>query len=236
MNFLDIVNQVRSEAGVAGGDLTTLQTGLNAESTRFVNWAKSEWRRLQAESDQWRFLRVDGEFQTTAGQSVYTAQQAQATDDATDTGTAILADWVPSSFRVSTVGASYRDESILVWYQAWEDFRDVYRYGSARTTQGRPVSVTQDPQRRLHLGHVPDAAYVITYEFVRTPQELVLDDDEPIMPARFHEVVVYRALRAYGIFTSAPEVIGRADEVLNTLNVALVNDQLPAVLHGPPLA
>jgi len=57
-----------------------------------------------------------------------------------------------------------------------------------------------------------------------------------LCPARFHDLIAYRALRAYGIFMSAPEVISRADSVIDTLAADLANDQLPAMMTGNPLA
>jgi hypothetical protein len=45
--FLDLVNLARSEAGVASGDLATLQTGLTLESNRFKNWVKNAWNDIQ---------------------------------------------------------------------------------------------------------------------------------------------------------------------------------------------
>lgn len=233
--FLQLVNTARSEAGLASGDLTTLQSGLSAESKRFVDWVRGEWRRIQSSHPDWQFLRVSGEFTTTANQFKYTPQQAKATSDGTDTGTAILADWKRDSFRLSTQGASYADEAIL-GYQPFDVYRNMYQYGAMRSVRSKPVLFAVDPQKNLVLGATPDAAYVVNYEFYRTPQELSADGDVPLCPDRFHDLIAYRALRAYGIFMSAPEVIGRADSMIDTIYPDLANDQLPPMMSGNPLA
>lgn len=233
MTLLELVNLARSEAGVADGDLTTL-SGANAEAARFKVWVQREWLRLQAEQPNWEFLRLSGEFPTVAGQAEYTPQQALATDDGTSTGASILADWKRDSFRVSTDG-TYGDEQILVHFP-WNDYRNLYLYGSTRTQQTRPVSVAVSPSKTIWLGNVPDAVYLVNFEFFRAQQALNADADEPLMPTRFHEILAYRALMAYGIFMSAPEVIGRAESVLGPLATALVNDQLPGLELPMPMA
>lgn len=234
MTFLEIVNLVRSEAGVAGGDLANF-TGLSLESTRFKNWVANEWSMLQTERPDWQFLRVDVLFDTTANQASYTAQQAKVTSDGTISGTPILADWKRDSFRLSTSGASYADEQLL-GFMPWDTYRNLYQYGAMRSQRAKPVVFSIGPDKKLWFGIVPDAAYTVTGEAYRTPQALSAAGDVPLLPDRFHPVIAYRALRAYGIFMAAPEVIGRADEKLSRLENDLYADQLPAIMLGEPLA
>jgi hypothetical protein len=235
VNYLQLVNLARSEAGVAGGDLATLQSALSAESTRFKNWVANEWIRIQSEHPDWEFLRFSGEFNTTANQANYTPQQAKATSDGTISGTPILGNWKRDSFRVSTAGQNYNDE-MLLGFMPWWQYRNLYQYGNMRSARSRPVVFSIDPQKNLYFGIVPDGAYTIVYEFYRTPITLSADADTPAMPARFHELIAFRALRAYGIFMAAPEVIGRADDQISRIGAELAADQLQVITSGPPLA
>jgi hypothetical protein len=233
--FLDLVNLARSEAGVASGDLATLQTGLTLESNRFKNWVKNAWNDIQTKHSDWNFLRFTNEFDTVANQGQYTPQQALATSDGTATGTPILGNWKKDSFRVSTAGSNYQDE-MLLGFMPWWQYRNLYQYGSMRTSRSRPVVYSIDPQKNLWFGIVPDLAYTIVYEYFRTPITLVNDSDSPVMPDRFHNLIAYKALRAYGIFMAAPEVIGRADDMISKLEPQLEIDQLQTMVSGPPLA
>ena len=235
MNFLQLVNLARSEAGVAGSDLPTLQTGLSQESTRFKNWVANEWVRIQSEHPDWEFMRFSGEFNSVANQAMYTPQQAEATSDGTASGTPILGNWKRDSFRISTAGQNYQDE-MLAGFLPWWQYRNLYLYGNMRSSRSRPVVFSIDPQKNLYLGIIPDAAYTVGYEFYRTPITLSADADTPAMPDRFHELIAYRALRAYGIFMAAPEVIGRADDAISRINPQLAADQLQMITSGPPLA
>jgi hypothetical protein len=233
--FLELVNLARSEAGIAGGDLSTLQSGLSAESTRFKTWVANEWTELQGEHTDWQFLRVSNQFDTVANQAQYTPSQANATDTGLPAGNPILAEWKVDSFRASTSGQNYGDEMIM-GFMPWDTYRNLYQYGQMRVQRARPVVFTVDPQKNLWFGIVPDGAYTIVQEYYRTPQALVADADVPLMPARFHNLVAYRALRAYGLFMSAPEVISRADEKISERYPMLCIDQLPPIMAGPPLA
>lgn len=234
MTYLELVNLARRECGIAGGDLRSL-SGLSAESNRFARWVADEWVLLQTEQSTWNFLRRDFAFETVADQRMYTPQQAKATDDGTDTGSAILADWKIDSLRLSTAGQNYADEAIL-GFVTWSQYRDMYMFGSTRTQRSKPVVFSIRPDdEALAFGDAPDGVYVVEGEFYRTPQELVAADDVPIMPARFHPLIAYRAIAAYGAFSAAPEVLGRAEMVISRLHLDLIADQLPQIMTGPPL-
>jgi hypothetical protein len=231
-----MVNKARRECGVAGGDLSTVQSGLSLESQRYLNWVKDEWVNLQAEQDEWQFLRNSFNFDSTANQRAYTTQQAGATVDGTSATAPILASWKLDSLRISTAGSSYADEMIL-GFMTYEDYRNLYEYGQMRATRAKPVVFSVRPNDlAIVLGNVPDAAYTVVGEFYRTPQDLSADADTPLMPPRFHDLVVFRAVRAAGIFYAAPEVIGRADDKIAKIQPALCSDQLPVIMTGPPLA
>jgi hypothetical protein len=233
--FLQLVNLARTEAGVAGGELVTLQTGLSTESSRFKTWVANAWNDIQTSQPDWQFMRFSGEFDTSPNQAMYTPQQAKATNDGTASGTPILGAWKRDSFRVSTAGNNYADE-MLCGYMPWWQYRNLYQYGTMRAQRSRPVVFSIDPQKNLYFGIIPDGAYTIGYEFYRTPVTLSADADAPVMPDRFHNLIAYKALRAYGIFMSAPEVIGRADDRISQLEPALLIDQLLPVESGAPLA
>ena len=74
-----------------------------------------------------------------------------------------------------------------------------------------------------------DEARVLFYDYWRTPQILEDDEDEPIMPSRYHDLIVYWALKKYGLYEAATEAIARADMEINRLLPELEMDQLPPV-------
>lgn len=231
--FLQLVNMTRQEAGLAAGDLTTLQTGLSAESNRIKNWVNREWYRIQSDKDQWQFLRRSGQFVTTAAQFLYSpAQVGAASTPVFAAGD--FANWKRDSFRVYK-DPQYADE-MLSAFMNYDQWRNLYQYASMRTNYSRPVAITVAPDKSLGLGMGPDAVYNVVYEYYAAPAYMAADTDVPNMPPEYHELIVFRALKAYGVFMAATEVIARAQEEIDRIWPKLCGDQLPIFMSGPPLA
>ena len=241
MNYLQLVNRARRECGVSGAaNLTTLQNPATVETQRFIDWVADAWNDIQISQTTWQFLRAKCEIATTAGQNVYTPAGANATYFAT--GATIPTSTIPtfdsfvlSSFRCYRPAVGYGDE-MLMNFLIWEDFRNLYLYGNMRTTQQRPVAVTQAPDRSLVVGAVPDDVYNIVGEFYAHPQVLSADTDTPLMPDQFHMLVVYKTMEYYGAYESAPEVLARAQAGISNLEPLLINHQLPKITFNVPLA
>lgn len=231
--FLQLVNQTQQEAGLAGGDLTTLQNGLSAESTRFKNWVNREWQRIQSDKVDWQWMRQSGTFPTVANQAQYTIAAIGAASTPVF-APATFGNWIKGSFRFY-LDPAFSDEQLAAFI-TWDSFRNLYLYGSNRNNPSRPVAFTVAPDKSLYLGMKPDAIYQAVYEYYQAPIALAADADVPAMPAAFHDLIVFRALKAYGVFMSAEEVIGRADEEIARIYPKLCVDQLPIVFSGAPLA
>lgn len=226
MNYLALVNRVRRECGAASSDLQTLQGVLVLDDTRFVGWVDEGWRAVQTHRPDWNWMRAPFSFTTTAGQFSYTPAQA---------GIANFGNWKRDSYRAYTTGQNFADEQ-LAPYMDYSTWRNVYQYANQRFVQGRPVAISEDPQKNLLIGPVPDQSYTVLGEYYRAPTDLVLDTDAPDMPDRFHMLVVWHAAEAYGLYESAPEVVQRAQAEMKKLYRRLDADQIPTLIHGAPLA
>lgn len=231
--FLQLVNQTMVEAGTAGSALTTLQGSLSAEAIRFKNWINYEWQRIQADKVQWQWMRQSGTFPTLANQAQYTIAAIGATSTPAFAA-ATFGNWIRRSFRFY-LDPAFGDEQLAAFI-TWDQFRDLYLYGANRTNSSRPVAFTVGPDKSLWLGMRPDQVYTCVYEYYQSAIGLSADADTPAMPAQYHDLIVFRALKAYGAFMSAEEVIGRANEEIARITPKLCADQLPIVFGGPPLA
>lgn len=225
MNLLELVNRTRTECGISGPPLTTVQNQ-TGESARVVSWVKQAWIDVQTSKDDWLFMREPFTFNTASQQWEYTPTQAGLTN---------FANWKRDSFRCSSVGQNYADEQLLN-YMDWTTYRNLYRYGNMRTTYARPVVVSITPEKNLAFGSVPDDAYVIDGEYYIEPVELTMNSDVPAIPDRFQMIIVYRAMMYYAGYEAAQEVMARADFEFRRLYSRLEIDQLPTVVNGPPLA
>jgi hypothetical protein len=225
MNLLQLVNQTRVECGVSGPTLSSAQN-LSGESARILAWVQQAWIDVQTSKEDWLFLRETFEFNTVASQWEYTAADAGLTD---------FGNWKRDSFRASSVNNLYRDEQLLN-YMDWTTYRNLYRYANMRNTLARPVVVSITPNKDLAFGSTPDQIYTINGEYYTQPVSLTADTDIPGIPARFHMIIVYRAMMYYAGYESAAEVLARGDFEYRRLYSRMEIDQLPTIVSGPPLA
>lgn len=225
MNLLELVNRTRSECGISGPALTTVQN-LTGEAARVRDWLKTAWIDLQASKEDWNFMRKQVDFTLTADQQFYTPAQAGVVD---------FGNWKRDSFRCSTNGNDYRDEQLMN-YMDYTTFRNLYMYANMRTTANRPAVVTIDPKKSLGFGAIPDRDWQINGEYYRKPVEIAQDTDTPDIPDRFHMILVYRAMMYYGGFEAAPEVYQRGSAEFKRNMNWLEIDQLPSLTFGPSLA
>jgi len=225
MNLLQLVNQARVECGVSGPALSTAQN-LSGESLRMAAWVKQAWIDIQTSKEDWLFMRNSFFFSTTSNVWQYSATAAGLSD---------FGNWKRDSFRCSTVGFDHKDEQLMNFME-WTTYRNLYQYANMRQTYARPVVVSIMPNKDLAFGAIPNLAYVIDGEYYTQPVDLVADTDVPLIPSRYHMMIVYRAMMYYGGYESAPEVLSRGDFEYRRQYSRMEIDQLPTIVSGPPLA
>lgn len=244
MTFLELVNRLRLECGVAGPQLSSFgNTGL--ESLRMQSWISDAWRDVQTMKDEWAFMRKPFIFTTTAKKQTYNFFDLELTD---------FANWKLDSFRCvkSNLGAQpfgstdnyatfeenefdLSDEQLL-GYLPFDQFRNVYQFGTARTNYARPVVYTITPEKYLAFGPIPDVGYQIVADYFKKPFILRAEKDKPEFPERFHMLLVYMAMKSYGAYESAPEVYQRGQEMSGKMLGELMINELPTLMMGAPLA
>lgn len=204
MNLLLLVNRARRECGVAGGDLSTLLSP-SREAQRFIDWISEAWTDVQTDRTDWEWMRKTATFATVPGQGEYTVTQTGASD---------LAEWIAYTGRIYPTAGGQAGEQFLS-ERSWEDFRDLFRFSTMRTTQSLPIEVAIKPDHGLALWPLPDpTGYTVSMDYYRIATELTVAADDPStagndLPQRFHMLLVAKAMRAYAGYESAPEVENR---------------------------
>lgn len=217
MNFVDLVEDLRVECGVSGSPLVTVQN-LNGELARLRKWIVDAWNMIQMKHQDWKFFRADFSFVTQPNKQAYTP---------TDAGVSNLDIWRQDSVWLYQNAQGVGNQMPIGWME-WEHFRRMYMLG-IQSTQ-RPIAFTVRPEdKALLLGGTPDDAYTVSGEYWRDIQTLSLDTDVPLMPVKFHKLIVLEAMKKYAGFEAAAEVMGRAKDESGPLWDALVFDQLPQV-------
>lgn len=97
-------------------------------------------------------------------------------------------------------------------YLEYDYWRDAYMLGALRETRTRPLIVTISPNKSIGLGPFPIVGYTIVGDYYSKPVILANDGDIPALPDKFHLAIVYAAMKAYGQYEAAPDVLARAGE------------------------
>lgn len=219
MTFIELVQRLRRECvGVSGSGPTTVtdQTGDNA---RLVDWIASAYQDIQNLHVDWNFLRADFSFSTVAAQQTYTP---------TECGAADIGEWVRDSMRVHLTSAGIATE-IDIPLLTWADFRREYLFGALRATSSKPMVAGRKPDRSLMFWPTPDADYTINGEYWKAPDVMVGSDDEPLFPAQYHMIVVWRALVFYAHNQASPEAYAHGQAEYKRLLAMVARTELPEV-------
>jgi hypothetical protein len=182
---------------------------------------------VQNAHPDWQWLRTSFSFPTVDGQTTYTPTECGVTD---------LGEWKMDSMRYypTAVGMSGERHLLKMDYDAW---RDLYQFNAYRNVKTLPINVAVCPDLSLALGPAPnDTGYTVIGDYYMHAKELSGDADIPIMPAKHHMAIVYRAMMYYGMYEAAPEVAQRGEIEFRKLMRRMRTDRLPPMRVGGALA
>jgi hypothetical protein len=228
--YLALSQDYRTECGIGGSGPASVVSPGSRELERAVANVANAWTEIQNEQPNWRWMRGNWTLQTTASDGIYA--YGDVTDADTSTAIDRFARWWDEEAQIYLTSAGVGTQRHLT-FVPWYIFRQTWLLGSVNT--GAPVEWSIDPQNRLRLGPAPDAIYTVTGEYQKSAQTLAADADTPEMPARFHRMIVGKAMRKYAAFHAAPEVDHAGMALENAMRFALEVDQLPEPRFGGPL-
>lgn len=226
--FLQLVQRLRSEAGVSGADPVTCQNQ-TGDFLKLVRWINDAYLDIQNKHAEWFFLRTGFTFttNTSTNQQSYTPAQCNTTN---------FGNWKRDSLRIYTTSLGFGNEMILP-FTPYDDFRNLYLYGANRTNYMRPSLYSIDPQKNIVLGGPPDlVGYTINGEYWASATYMQADTDTPVIPPQYQLAIVWRALMWYGQYEGAEESVARGTSEFRALMFRLEKDQLPTIGFGEPLA
>ena len=225
MNFLELARRLRQECGVSGNGPASV-TNQAGEMKRLCDWVAQAYLEIQNKRPDWNWMIDSFSFQTVAGTYEYAATDAGI--DAT------FANWKLDTFRNYITATGYGSEQYMnpMTYQA---YRDYYLFSTRRDSRSQPLEFAISPSKKVLVGHNPDDVYTVVGEYYKLPVLLTANTDTPLLPARFHMVIVYRAMMDYGLFEAAPEVIQRGEIRFNEMMRKLEEDQLVDIEMAVPL-
>jgi len=223
MNFLQLCQRLRQEAAVSGTGPVTVVSQVG-EYKKLVDWISSAYEDIQNLHTEWDFLRTDLTFQTIAGTNNYTKDAISAGE---------YGEWVDESFRSYLTSGGEVGEQFMAFLD-WGDFRDSYGFGANRAQLGIPRYITRKPDTSLLVFPGPDAEYTINGEYFKRAQTMTANSDEPLIPSKYHMIIVWRALMYYAGQSNAPELYAVGlNEYKRLLNKLESSQMQPIRLAGP---
>lgn len=222
MNFLQLAQAVKRESGLSGGGPASVvtATGDDARIFQWVNWAV---RDIALMHESWLFRRGSALGETTV--------MAMPHDQGAP-GFALsdFASWKMQSpdYRVSayrTADGAQAERPLR--FLEWDTFRARFVVGAH--SPGPVACWSVAPSGELMVAPTPDAAHTVRADYIKDVVDMDADLSVPVLPTRFHMLIVWRALAEYGGFDAASEVFQRASGNYNSMLTALHQAQLPMI-------
>lgn len=200
MNFVQLAREVKRETGLSGGGPASVATAAG-DDLRIFNWVNWAARDITLQREDWGWRRGSATVASTLLQA-NTAAAFGVTD---------LATWKRENptYKPSVRRLSEPGEGPLRWLD-YDSFRALFIVGTH--TPGQPQYWSTSPAGDFLIGPTPDSACFLRADYIKDYTSLTADTDIPAIPARFHSLIVWRALMEYGGFDAAQEVYMRAEK------------------------
>lgn len=217
MDYLTLCQRARHEAGISGEGPTTVLNQTD-QLKKVVNWVAEAWTDIQLFKPNWLFMHKEGTFNTVAATRDYLADDYAVTD---------LKLWDNGSFLIHDPAIGESDQNGLI-YLPYGKWRNQYRNQMGARTDERPNIVTILPDNKIRLEPRPDKVYTLDFEYKRSTQLLAADADVPTnLDEDYHLMIVWGALKYYGFYEDAPEVLEEAEINYEKYESRLLIEQLP---------
>lgn len=221
--YLQLCQAVARESGTVSGTQPSAVSGQTGRLLKIVKWTNQAWRDIQNAQGQWRWMdKAWDDKALTSGAACYTSASFSISDwgewivDAESrTGVVKIYD--------NSVGVSEENAIQLIPYSLWDQ-----KYNTATHDNARPIEYAISPAGEICFGPTPDSSnYRVSGRYRQATQDLSADGDTPGMPARFHELIVWRALLLLGEHDEGEFAVALAARRWRELMDDLRRDQLP---------
>jgi len=212
MTYLELCNAVLRELNEVEITNVTSTRGIQTAVADFVNKAQRDIINSEVE---WPFT-VQNESDTTVdGQRLYDFESDAKT-----------LKW--GTFTVQET-ASLPEKRLS--YISYDEYLDLYHESDTNpdgSAEGLPEYVYHTPDNKYGLSPTPDkSTYTIRYAYYATNADLAVNADTPVVPDRFHDVIINRAKYYAYLLRSDPQAAQFADRDyvagLRRMRVELIN-------------
>jgi hypothetical protein len=212
MTYKELCNAVLRELNEVEITNVTSTRGIQSAITDFINKAQRDIINSEVE---WPFTIQNDSDTTTDGQRLYAFESDAKT-----------LKW--STFTVQET-ASLPEKRLS--YISYDEYLDLYHESDTKpdgSAEGLPEYVYHTPDNKYGLSPTPDkSTYTIRYAYYATNTDMAVNDDTPVIPDRFHDVIINRAKYYAYLLRSDPQAAQFADRDyvagLRRMRVELIN-------------
>lgn len=236
MNFLTLGQTLRQKVGMSATGPATM-AGQAGVYGRLVLWIGEAWNEIQTAHEDWDWMKTDFTFVPTppvaGAPSIFTLGTGPGT---VGIDPDVFSEWVRDDFR-TTVTATGLGSEVPMDFVTYERWFQNYNFGGNRFVTTRPVAIAEGPGKSLCVGPPSDGTYTISGKYWSAPTTMVNDTDLPLgLPARYHWLIVYKAMQKYGSYESAPSVLDEGTVMGDAMMKQLEAWGLPEITAGAAMA
>jgi hypothetical protein len=220
MNFLEIAKRVRQECGISGDGPAAVQSQVGI-SAKLVAWVQTAYEEIQS-LQPWRYNWAEHTQALTAGVAVY----APVNDWGLD-----FRELATDPIYVYRTQDGPRSKHWLC-HVSWAEMRDMAQVG----IQGVPVYCAMRPDTTIQFHPEPQDGLTAVIEYIKNPDTLVDNLDIPVMPARYHMAIVWRAVMYWCAHDENTALYGAANQQYQIILRKMWLSELPTIQMAGALA
>jgi hypothetical protein len=216
MNYLELCQKVRQEAGISGSGPASV-TGQTGVYQKIVGWVDDAYTHIQRLEQSWNWKWSEYTFDT----------QADVSDHLL---TAVgMRTWKTCDINIYKTSEGKADENKIPYikYCDWKTM-----YGTGVVPSSRPVCYTVTPDNKLRLAPAPDGIYTVTGEGFTSEHNLVDNIDEHTVPPEYELAIVYLAMEYWAMDQEAEQERQYAEKEYKKQMSGMRRDYLPKFSYG----
>jgi hypothetical protein len=188
VTYLELVQRLRSETGIAGSGPTSIATA-TYDLARLAVWVNMAYKDIVMKWKDWKFLWDTATFNTVASQSDYAVG---------------VTNQLPADLKMlDEVTVRIGTDLQQMEYVPFRDYRkDQQSWGT--TAVETPAFFTVLPNNSIRLLPAPTGVKAIAFDYYVKAPDLALDTDEPLIPEDYHDIIIHRAKMFWAQFEESP--------------------------------
>lgn len=203
MNYLQLCQRLHQELGIGPGDPGDFPTAVASQTgqlKQIVTWINQAWTEIQFSQRAWLWMQGEAigvETVNTGDKEVVLLGASADYDELLPYNSGWRPPYVTmgdSAFilmHMVSVGTQDNQEVYIVPWKEFNGYYDSDRWGN---TQGRPRHCALSPDKKtLRIFPRVSEPYKLQYQYRKKVQTLTADADVPLLPTKYHMLIVYLA-------------------------------------------